>query len=92
MENESQLLIINRRPLKRSDPAPGDPGDAWCTNDLLLVLFFGSWKVDIYNVYIYIYTVLYIYVTHTHMYTYTQEYVDLGHGDTSNSVEPWANL
>ena len=28
MENESQLLIINRRPLKRSEPAPGDPGDA----------------------------------------------------------------
>ena len=62
MENESQLLIINRRPLKRSDPAPGDPGDAWCTNDLLLVLFFGSWKVDIYNVYIYILYYIYIYM------------------------------
>ena len=62
MENESQLLIINRRPLKRSEPAPGDPGDAWCKrNDLLLLVLFW-WLEGVYlHIDIYIqHIVLYI--------------------------------
>ena len=59
MENESQLLIINRRPLKRSEPAPGDPGDAWCKrNDLLLLVLF--WCLEGIGLYIYIYIYIYI--------------------------------
>ena len=65
--------------------------------------WFFFWQLEgryiqcIYTIYICIYLYpnpkyIYIYMTQTHMYTYTQQYVDLGHGDTSNSVEPWANL